>query len=72
MSKDLERILKSMDIEGKTILDLSKELNDEYVLSDISRTLVKIRDKKQLFPKKTFGSCGINPDADPCGDACEY
>jgi hypothetical protein len=72
MSAQLEKILSNLDLENLTILEVSTLLKDAYDLPLISKTMSKVRRKKELCPPNAFGNCGINPEIDPCGDACEY
>lgn len=72
MNKKIITILKNMDIKNKTILDTSSEIGGEYGLNDISTALKEMRTREKVKPKNEFGYCGINREANPCGDASEY
>lgn len=72
MSDELERIIEKLDFENLNILQISDMLNDNFTLTSISNTMLKIKKKNQIFPPNVFGKCGIDPEANPCGDASEY
>lgn len=72
MEETLEKAIENLDLEKLNILQVSKILKDKYPLSMISKMMTEIRNKRRLFPPNTFGSCGINPEIDPCGDANEF
>ena len=70
--KKLEKLIASLDFEELNILQVSKMLGEEYDLSMISSALIRLKKKNELVPQNTFGKCGIDPEANPCGDASEY
>ena len=72
MSDELEKIIEKLDFENLNILQISDMLNDKFMLTSISNTMLKIKKKHQIFPPNVFGKCGIDPEANPCGDASEY
>lgn len=72
MKIDLIKKLEEIDLNNKCILQVNEELGGDFSLSEISRTMTTIKNSKKLFPENKFGSCGINPEAHPCGDACDY
>lgn len=72
MNKEIITKLKNMDIKNKTILDISSEIGGEFGLNDISTALGEMHARENVRPKNEFGHCGINREANPCGDASEY
>jgi hypothetical protein len=72
MNSKLDQLIEAIEFENLTIIEVSNLLNDAFDLSRISESMVRIRKKRQLAQPNTFGSCGINRDANPCGDASEY
>lgn len=72
MDKNLENSIAKIDFEHQTILEVAKQLNEAYSLTDISHTMTKLRKRKQIFPPNDFGKCGIDRRANDCGDASEY
>jgi hypothetical protein len=72
MKDELIKKIEEIDLNNKTIIQVSQELGGVFSLSEISRAMTALKNAKQLFPKNTFGNCGINPEANPCGDACDY
>ena len=72
MKSDLEKLIEQLEYENLNILQVSELLDDKFELSNISRTMMKIRKRKEIFPPNVFGKCGIDSRANPCGDASEY
>ena len=72
MSYKLERLIENLKYEGLTILQVSNLLEEDFDLSMISQALTRIYKRKEIVPPNTFGKCGIDSRANPCGDACEY
>jgi hypothetical protein len=72
MNNELDNLIQEIDFENLSIMEVSKILNEKFDLSSISRSMARIREKKQLKPANNFGNCGINPEANPCGDANQY
>ena len=43
-----------------------------HSFTSLRRILNEVQKEKRTIPNSKFGSCGINSDANPCGDADEY
>lgn len=72
MTNKLERLIENLNYEGLTILQVSAILKDEFDLSMISKAMTRLYKRKEIVPPNIFGKCGIDPEANPCGDASEY
>jgi len=77
--KQIKIYLHSINFQGLSfdeIIDLliSKNIYDSEQHSDtsIKRVLNEVQRGKRTIPIYKFGSCGIDSDANPCGDADEY
>ena len=72
MTSKIEELIESLNYEGLTILEVSKLLEHKFDLSMISNAMARINKRKEIIPPNTFGKCGIDSEANPCGDANEY
>lgn len=65
-------LIEKLDYLGLNLLDIQSALNNQLTLLEIHQTLEELRKESQLRPSNDFGKCGIDPEANPCGDADEY
>ncbi len=77
----LTYLMKYKRYENKNLLELYKLIDDKGItddddntlsLNDINDMLKFIRKNENKFKIPSSKSCGIVPDANPCGDANEY
>ena len=77
--KEVKKYLRSIKFEGlpfEGIIELlvSNDLFDsnKHFEKSVKRVLNEIQKEKRTIPHSKFGSCGIDSNANPCGDADEY
>lgn len=72
--EELEKLIRNLDFRSMNILQIQVKLETEsYSLNEISNALTKVKsESKSNSDYNNFGSCGINRDANPCGDASDY
>ena len=70
--KTATTLIDQLNYEDLNILELREALGNQFSLLEVQEAVVQLRRKKQLKPENNFGNCGINPAANPCGDADEY
>ena len=78
-NQKIKQYLHSINFQGLSFEEIieelkSKELFDSTNHSELTlkRILNEVQKEKRTFPVSKFGSCGINSDANPCGDADDY
>ena len=73
--------VKSLEYSKLTLSELAHELNtngfrngngSDYSDEDVQDLIRPILITNLNYSKKGFGSCGINRDRNPCGDASDY
>ncbi|MDC1282591.1 hypothetical protein N8Z27_00245 [Crocinitomicaceae bacterium] len=75
------RFVKSLAYKKLTLSELASQLNsngfrnfdgENYSDQDVQELIRPILTNNLNYSKKGFGSCGINRDQNPCGDASDY
>jgi hypothetical protein len=73
--------VKSLAYSKLTLSELANQLNsngfrnfdgENYSDQDVQELIQPIITNNLKYSKKGFGSCGINRDQNPCGDASDY
>jgi hypothetical protein len=73
--------VKSLEYSKLTLSELARQLNSNgfrnfdggnYSDQDVQELIRPILITNLNYSKKGFGSCGINRDRNPCGDASDY
>ncbi|MCO4814608.1 MAG: hypothetical protein KC454_07835 [Flavobacteriales bacterium] len=77
--KEIKAHLHSINFQGLPLEDIIKVLKENHLFdpkihsfTSLRRILNEVQKEKRTIPNSKFGSCGINSDANPCGDADEY
>jgi hypothetical protein len=77
--KEIKAYLHSINFQGLPLEDIIKVLKENHLFdpkihsfTSLRRILNEVQKEKRTIPNSKFGSCGINSDANPCGDADEY
>ena len=77
--KEIKTYLHSINFQGLAFEDVLELLKAKGIYSSKShstlsmkRILNEVQKEKRTIPASKFGSCGINSDVNPCGDADEY
>ena len=77
--KEIKTYLQAINFQGLSFEDVIQLLKAKGIYSSKShstismkRILNEVQKEKRTIPVSKFGSCGINSDANPCGDADEY
>lgn len=73
--------IRTLDYKNTSLVDLAIELEAKgyvnnqgnlFSVLEIKDLVAPLIETDRTYSKKGFGSCGINRDENPCGDASDY